>query len=153
MNILTYLNGITKYGCGPIPLMASPLPAVVALPINPNMALDQPHPHTTYNRDRKAMEKKRDVWGIHVGVVFIVIMASIGCSPGEEVASAVFVFGDSLADVGNNNYLQLSLAKADFQHNGIDFPTGKPTGRFSNGKNAADFLGTYYLYCILYYIY
>lgn len=53
---------------------------------------------------------------------------------------AVFVFGDSLVDVGNNNYLKVSLAKADFPHNGIDFPTKKPTGRFTNGKNAADFL-------------
>lgn len=56
---------------------------------------------------------------------------------------AVFVFGDSLVDVGNNNYLKLSLAKADFPHNGIDFPTKKPTGRFTNGKNAADFLGKF----------
>lgn len=56
---------------------------------------------------------------------------------------AVFVFGDSLVDVGNNNYLKLSLAKADFPHNGVDFPTKKPTGRFTNGKNAADFLGTH----------
>ncbi|KAH9651887.1 GDSL esterase/lipase [Citrus sinensis] len=53
---------------------------------------------------------------------------------------AVFVFGDSLVDVGNNNYLPISIAKADFPHNGIDFPTKKPTGRFSNGKNAADFI-------------
>ncbi|GKD76309.1 putative triacylglycerol lipase [Tanacetum coccineum] len=52
----------------------------------------------------------------------------------------LYVFGDSLVDVGNNNYLSLSLAKADFPHNGMDFPTGKATGRFSNGKNAADFL-------------
>lgn len=43
-------------------------------------------------------------------------------------------------DVGNNNHLSLSLAKANFPHNGVDFPTGKATGRFSNGKNAADFL-------------
>ncbi|KAK8648588.1 hypothetical protein V6N13_129337 [Hibiscus sabdariffa] len=53
---------------------------------------------------------------------------------------AVFVFGDSLVDVGNNNYLPVSIAKADFPHNGIDFPTKKPTGRFCNGKNAADLL-------------
>lgn len=57
---------------------------------------------------------------------------------------AVFVFGDSLVDVGNNNYLPISIAKADFPHNGIDFPTKKPTGRFSNGKNAADFIGKSY---------
>ncbi|GMY31211.1 GDSL esterase/lipase At5g55050-like [Fagus crenata] len=57
-----------------------------------------------------------------------------------QMVPAVFVFGDSLVDVGNNNYLKVSLAKADFPHNGIDFPTKKPTGRFTNGKNAADFL-------------
>ncbi|KAK9057069.1 hypothetical protein SSX86_024436 [Deinandra increscens subsp. villosa] len=55
-------------------------------------------------------------------------------------APAVYIFGDSLMDVGNNNYLPLSIAKADFPHNGVDFPTGEPTGRFSNGWNAADFL-------------
>ncbi|KDP39149.1 hypothetical protein JCGZ_00906 [Jatropha curcas] len=57
-----------------------------------------------------------------------------------KMVPAVFVFGDSGVDVGNNNYLPFSIAKADFPFNGIDFPTGKPTGRFSNGKNAADFV-------------
>ncbi|KAI3780190.1 hypothetical protein L2E82_10161 [Cichorium intybus] len=52
----------------------------------------------------------------------------------------VCIFGDSLVDIGNNNYLSLSLAKANFPHNGVDFPTGKATGQFSNGKNAPDFL-------------
>jgi phospholipase/lecithinase/hemolysin len=54
---------------------------------------------------------------------------------------AIYVFGDSLVDVGNNNYLSLSLVKATLPHYGIDFPTKKPTGRFSNGKNAADLIG------------
>ncbi|XWS51845.1 hypothetical protein CRYUN_Cryun11dG0017400 [Craigia yunnanensis] len=57
-----------------------------------------------------------------------------------QMVPAVFVFGDSLVDVGNNNYLPVSVAKADFPHNGIDFPTKKPTGRFCNGKNAADLI-------------
>lgn len=56
---------------------------------------------------------------------------------------AMFVFGDSLVDVGNNNYLNFSSPKANFYPNGIDFPTGKPTGRFCNGKNPADFLGMF----------
>ncbi|CAL9189548.1 unnamed protein product [Musa hybrid cultivar] len=62
------------------------------------------------------------------------------CCRGEAAVSAVYVFGDSLADVGNNNHLELSLLKADFPHNGVDFPGHKATGRFSNGKNSADFL-------------
>ncbi|KAK7837523.1 gdsl esterase/lipase [Quercus suber] len=44
---------------------------------------------------------------------------------------AIFVFGDSLVDVGNNNYI-LSLAKANYIPNGIDF--GMATGRFTNGR-------------------
>ncbi|EEF32464.1 zinc finger protein, putative [Ricinus communis] len=57
-----------------------------------------------------------------------------------QMVPAVFVFGDSLVDVGNNNHLPVSIAKANFPHNGVDFPNKKATGRFSNGKNAADFL-------------
>lgn len=59
----------------------------------------------------------------------------------SAVVPAIYVFGDSIADVGNNNYLELSVLKADFPHNGVDYPGGKATGRFSNGKNSADFLG------------
>ncbi|KAG8492680.1 hypothetical protein CXB51_010315 [Gossypium anomalum] len=57
-----------------------------------------------------------------------------------QMVPAVYMFGDSLVDVGNNNFLPVSFAKANFPHNGVDFPTRKPTGRFCNGKNAADFL-------------
>ncbi|PON62694.1 Lipase [Parasponia andersonii] len=53
---------------------------------------------------------------------------------------AIYAFGDSLVDVGNNNYLIFSLVKANFPHNGVDFPTKKATGRFCNGKNAVDLL-------------
>uniref|UniRef100_A0A0E0K3E5 GDSL esterase/lipase n=1 Tax=Oryza punctata TaxID=4537 RepID=A0A0E0K3E5_ORYPU len=57
---------------------------------------------------------------------------------------AMYVFGDSTADVGNNNYLAgAAVPRANFPHNGIDFPTSRPTGRFSNGYNGVDFLGTY----------
>ncbi|KAI3717902.1 hypothetical protein L1987_69815 [Smallanthus sonchifolius] len=57
-----------------------------------------------------------------------------------ESVPGLYIFGDSLVDVGNNNYLSQSIAKANFPHNGVDFPAGEATGRFSNGKNAADFL-------------
>ncbi|XP_020247955.1 uncharacterized protein LOC109825513 [Asparagus officinalis] len=56
-------------------------------------------------------------------------------------APAIFVFGDSLADVGNNNNLNVPLDKlANFPPNGIDFPLKTPTGRFSNGYNTIDYL-------------
>ncbi|KAL4618981.1 hypothetical protein ACB092_06G049400 [Castanea dentata] len=60
--------------------------------------------------------------------------------PQAQKVPAMFIFGDSLVDVGNNNHLKFSLNKADFPHCGINFSNKVITGRFSNGKNAADFL-------------
>ncbi|KAF8723016.1 hypothetical protein HU200_022163 [Digitaria exilis] len=59
--------------------------------------------------------------------------------PSECAARAFFVFGDSLVDNGNNNYL-MTTARADSPPYGIDFPTHRATGRFSNGKNIADII-------------
>lgn len=53
---------------------------------------------------------------------------------------ANFVFGDSLVDVGNNNYI-VSLSKADYIPNGIDF--GGPTGRCTNGRTIIDIIGLF----------
>ncbi|KAL8156760.1 hypothetical protein AgCh_001750 [Apium graveolens] len=56
-----------------------------------------------------------------------------------SAARAFFVFGDSLVDSGNNNYLA-TTARADSPPYGIDYPTGQPTGRFSNGLNIPDII-------------
>lgn len=56
-------------------------------------------------------------------------------------ASALFVFGDSLVDNGNNNFLS-SMAKSNYYPYGIDSNRGA-TGRFSNGDTFVDYLGTY----------
>ncbi|NP_001132708.1 GDSL esterase/lipase [Zea mays] len=54
---------------------------------------------------------------------------------------AMFVFGDSTLDVGNNNYLAgPGVPQANKPYYGIDFPGSVPTGRFSNGYNIADYL-------------
>ncbi|WOK91927.1 GDSL esterase/lipase [Canna indica] len=52
----------------------------------------------------------------------------------------LYVFGDSLSDVGNNNYLPLSLAKSDYPWYGIDYYDGIPTGRFTNGRTIGDII-------------
>ena len=59
-----------------------------------------------------------------------------------EAARAFFVFGDSLVDSGNNNYLA-TTARADYPPNGIDYPTHRPTGRFSNGFNLPDIISEF----------
>ncbi|KAG8476435.1 hypothetical protein CXB51_033397 [Gossypium anomalum] len=53
-----------------------------------------------------------------------------------------FVFGDSLVDAGNNDYI-FTLSKADSPPYGIDFTPsgGQPTGRFTNGRTIADIVG------------
>ncbi|KAF3447384.1 hypothetical protein FNV43_RR12570 [Rhamnella rubrinervis] len=58
---------------------------------------------------------------------------------GHEI-KGMFVFGSSLLDNGNNNFLQDSQARADYSPYGIDFPLVGPTGRFTNGKNIIDLL-------------
>ncbi|KAD4888549.1 hypothetical protein R6Q59_034454 [Mikania micrantha] len=61
----------------------------------------------------------------------------VGAVPvGGGMVPAMFIFGDSLIDNGNNNDLT-SFAKANYFPYGIDF-NGGPTGRFSNGYTMVD---------------
>lgn len=78
-----------------------------------------------------------------------IAVKAVGGDGQRTSVPALFIFGDSLVDVGNNNQLKLALDKANFPHNGIDYAGQKATGRFSNGMNSADFLGTLYLHLIL----
>ncbi|KAF7837706.1 GDSL esterase/lipase [Senna tora] len=56
----------------------------------------------------------------------------------SKYVPATFVFGDSLLEAGNNNYI-VSLSKANYKPNGIDF--GWPSGRFTNGRTIVDIVG------------
>ncbi|KAI3983200.1 hypothetical protein MKX01_039691 [Papaver californicum] len=72
--------------------------------------------------------------------LLLVTFLAVTISPQQvNAARAFFVFGDSLVDNGNNNYLVTS-ARADSPPYGIDYPTGRPTGRFSNGLNMPDLI-------------
>ncbi|KAK8946315.1 GDSL esterase/lipase [Platanthera guangdongensis] len=75
---------------------------------------------------------------------FFLVLVGLGGSlaAGKAQVPAMFVFGDSLVDPGNNNNL-LTLARANFDPNGIDFPVGE-TGRFCNGGTLIDHLGMSY---------
>ncbi|CAN1281593.1 GDSL esterase/lipase At4g16230 [Linum perenne] len=64
------------------------------------------------------------------------IRLALGCDCRPSLVN--FVFGDSLVDSGNNNYI-ISLSKANYLPNGIDF--GKPTGRYTNGRTIVDVIG------------
>ncbi|KAF7093564.1 hypothetical protein CFC21_095971 [Triticum aestivum] len=62
--------------------------------------------------------------------------------PGEArpLVPAVMLFGDSLVDIGNNDYIQ-TAAKANFPPYGRDFQDHIATGRFCNGKVLSNFIG------------
>lgn len=79
-----------------------------------------------------------------IGVILIcssMVFMGFGESAAAQVVPAMFSFGDSLIDVGNNNFLS-SIAKANYYPYGIDF-RGGPSGRFTNGRTVVDMLGTY----------
>ena len=70
--------------------------------------------------------------------------ANIKLIPPNETIPAVFVFGDSVVDTGNNNYVNSMFpVRCDFPPYGKDFDGRKPTGRYSNGRVPSDMLGTY----------
>lgn len=69
----------------------------------------------------------------------LIVSAQDGGGNGRELVPAMFIFGDSLIDNGNNNNLP-SFAKANYYPYGIDFSAG-PTGRFSNGYTIVDVVG------------
>ncbi|XP_057476503.1 GDSL esterase/lipase At5g33370-like [Actinidia eriantha] len=78
--------------------------------------------------------------GSFLMIFSLVLVLALGTiAPQVEAARAFFVFGDSLVDNGNNNYLATS-ARADSPPYGIDYPSHRPTGRFSNGLNIPDII-------------
>ncbi|KAL4569074.1 hypothetical protein LXL04_024701 [Taraxacum kok-saghyz] len=78
------------------------------------------------------------VWlcAITVGIVIKMTM-------GMAIHPAMFLFGDSLLDVGTNNHFHECTARADHPYYGIDYPDSIATGRFSNGLSSADLLAWY----------
>ncbi|XP_049390129.1 GDSL esterase/lipase EXL3-like [Solanum stenotomum] len=75
----------------------------------------------------------------------VFIMLFISCEAKLQLRkdiniTALFAFGDSIVDQGNNNNL-ITHAKCNFLPYGKDFMGGnKPTGRFSNARTPADML-------------
>ncbi|KAK0606367.1 hypothetical protein LWI29_036925 [Acer saccharum] len=71
-------------------------------------------------------------------LIFLLISQKLNVVNGQPLVPAMFIFGDSIVDAGNNNYIY-TIVKSDFPPYGRDFVNHEPTGRFCNGKIAADF--------------
>lgn len=80
-----------------------------------------------------------------MGVVLVYALAiAVFCScvnsQGVTLVPAIITFGDSVVDVGNNDYIH-TIFKANYPPYGRDFKNQLPTGRFCNGKLATDITG------------
>lgn len=80
-------------------------------------------------------------WAIFLLVNVATCQEEGGDGGRRGLVPAMFIFGDSLIDNGNNNNLP-SFAKANYFPYGIDFDGG-PTGRFSNGYTMVDEIGKF----------
>ncbi|KAH7519849.1 hypothetical protein FEM48_Zijuj08G0080900 [Ziziphus jujuba var. spinosa] len=75
---------------------------------------------------------------LSLGIIMLIMMIMDVVNANNLQAVPIFIFGDSTVDVGTNNFLLNTRARANVTPNGIDYPHSEPTGRFSNGLNTAD---------------
>ncbi|KAI3890932.1 hypothetical protein MKX03_005323 [Papaver bracteatum] len=80
--------------------------------------------------------------GFYLLCLTLMIVGKSSSGASAPVVPAVYIFGDSSLDCGNNNFLQ-NQAKSNFAPYGVDFPTGQPTGRATNGATARDFIAQF----------
>ncbi|KAK9061847.1 hypothetical protein SSX86_019031 [Deinandra increscens subsp. villosa] len=75
-------------------------------------------------------------------IAFTPNVPAAAAADGDGTLGASYIFGDSLVDAGNNNFLP-TLSKANIKPNGIDFKPsgGNPTGRYTNGRTIGDIVG------------
>ncbi|KAK7261175.1 hypothetical protein RIF29_27480 [Crotalaria pallida] len=78
---------------------------------------------------------------LHIETLLMIVLVFFGNNVPIVSAAfpALFAFGDSILDTGNNNNLQ-TISKCNFPPYGRDFDGGKPTGRFGNGKVPSDLI-------------
>lgn len=77
-----------------------------------------------------------------IGGVMLLFVGFKVCEAKKSSELVTYVFGDSLTEVGNNNYLN-SLARSDYPWYGVDYNGGQPTGRFTNGRTIGDIICIY----------
>ncbi|XP_031487423.1 GDSL esterase/lipase 7-like isoform X2 [Nymphaea colorata] len=70
---------------------------------------------------------------------FFILFTRFSAAIAENNVKAMFIFGDSLVDAGNSDFLETPY-KCNYFPYGVDFSSGS-TGRCRNGRTSADILG------------
>ncbi|KAK5776569.1 GDSL esterase/lipase 6 [Gossypium arboreum] len=81
------------------------------------------------------MEKKNLYTHLLILLVLINLSSSLN-------VPAIFIFGDSVFDAGNNHFIKNCSVQADFPPYGSTF-FHHPTGRFTDGRTVADFISQF----------
>lgn len=98
------------------------------------------------------MGSMRSIINGFASIIVVVMLLFVGFKACEARSDLVtYVFGDSLNEVGNNNFLN-SLARSDYPWYGVDYNGGQPTGRFTNGRTIGDIICMYIQYNTSYFI-
>ncbi|XP_074573285.1 GDSL esterase/lipase At1g71691-like [Curcuma longa] len=84
------------------------------------------------------MEKLQKAATLFLFLSLISFLANLSTAA-AATSPAVFVFGDSTVDVGNNNFIP-DAPKANLPPYGVDYPGRIPTGRYGNGFLGVDFV-------------
>jgi GDSL-like Lipase/Acylhydrolase len=95
------------------------------------------------NKKKKKKQSLPMATPLFPSILFFLLITTARTSKPEiklHNLSAVFYFGDSTLDTGNNGYIPTIINANHFPY-GKDFPGCKPTGRFSNGLLVPDLLG------------
>ncbi|XP_062152092.1 GDSL esterase/lipase 7-like [Alnus glutinosa] len=74
-------------------------------------------------------------------IFLLIFLHSLSPIHSLPLSPALYVFGDSMFDSGNNNILP-TIAKANYLPYGVNFVKGA-TGRFTNGRTVADFIAEF----------
>ncbi|KAI6706962.1 hypothetical protein NL676_009924 [Syzygium grande] len=106
----------------------------------PEDASGEGHGFRSYPEARRTLDRIRLVSTFSAFLLAAIrLQTRVVCSPSPgPLAPALYVFGDSLVDNGNNNKFP-TLAKANYLPYGDDF-SGGVTGRFTNGRTVPDCL-------------
>ncbi|KAM0889264.1 hypothetical protein ACQ4PT_027828 [Festuca glaucescens] len=76
---------------------------------------------------------------MEVLLLLAAILLLVANGQAQPLVPAMVIFGDSMVDVGNNDYLD-TIGKADMPPYGRDFKDHVATGRFCNGKLPIDII-------------
>jgi hypothetical protein len=94
--------------------------------------------HELHFYAKKELKNMTSLIPFSIFIILFEIAMVVNVIKGESLVHALFIFGDSIVDVGNNNYLATTV-KANLYPYGRDFVNHSPTERFSNGKVASDY--------------